>query len=119
PIGFGFGHWDGIGKYQDLDNNVSVDASGEITNANPDVAGTFNGTDELAQRLSGSTEVKQCIALQTIRYAFGRAEVESDACSLQNLYQAFASKGFSVKELMVSIAESDSFTHRRAVVAGQ
>jgi hypothetical protein len=118
PLGFGFGHYDGMGKYLDNENGQAIDAKGEVVAAGATLDGPFEGAIELAQKLASSGVVEPCFAVQVARYAFGRAETMTDACSLQDAYAAFESSGFQVRELMAAIARSDSFRLRRRVDAG-
>lgn len=118
PIGNGFGHYDGMGKYQDNENGNTIDAKGEVVSAGATLDGPFEGAVELAQRLASSGVVEPCFAVQVSRYAFGRAETMSDACSLQDAYATFVDSGFQIRELMAAIARSDSFRLRRRVDAG-
>jgi hypothetical protein len=118
PIGYGFGHYDGMGKYLDDENGQPIDANGEVVSAGPALDGPFSGAVELANKLASSGLVEPCFAVQLSRYALGRAETNSDACSLQASYAAFQNSGFQVRELMAAIARSDSFRLRRRVDAG-
>ena len=43
-------------------------------------------------QLSASHQVNQCFALQQMRYALLRSESDADACSAQQIYQAFSSQ---------------------------
>ncbi|HTM44083.1 MAG TPA: DUF1592 domain-containing protein, partial [Polyangiaceae bacterium] len=118
PIGFGFGHYDGMGKYLDNEGGLVIDAKGEVLGAGASLDGPFEGAVELANKLTTSGLVEPCFAVQLTRYAFGRAETMSDACSLQDTYAKFVASGFQVRDLMAAIARSDSFRMRRRVDAG-
>jgi len=118
PIGFGFSHYDAVGKYVNEDNGVAVDASGEVLEAAKELDGPFVGAVELSERIAGSDHVKACFSIQNFRYALGRAEVVADACSLQAAYDAFATNDFTLIELMVALTSSDSFRHRRKAEPG-
>lgn len=84
PIGFGFEHYDAVGRYRDVDGGKPVDARGELLGT--DVDGPFEGVPELADRLLQSEEVRTCVATQWFRYAFGRSEqTEADACTIDRL----------------------------------
>ncbi|MBC8133978.1 MAG: DUF1592 domain-containing protein, partial [Deltaproteobacteria bacterium] len=72
PIGFGFEHYDGIGRWRDKESGAPVDASGALSGT--DVDGPFNGAVELADRLAGSAAVARCYATQWFRFAYGRGE---------------------------------------------
>jgi hypothetical protein len=113
PIGFGFEHYDALGRYRETDEGQAVDASGEVL-ASEDADGAFVGVPELAERLAGSTQVRECVAVQWLRYAVGRTETYLDACSVAELQEDFASSGYDMRELLVAVVRSDAFRYRRA-----
>ena len=89
-----------------------VDTSGEVT-ATSDINGKFNGGAELAKLLARSEQVRDCAPTQWMRYALARPEAPEDTCSLQQLKRSFATSGGNLKELLVSLTQSDSFLHYR------
>lgn len=113
PIGFGFEHFDGIGRYRETEWGLPIDASGELIGT--DVDGSYNGAVELAQRLADSEQVKNCIVSQWFRFGYGRAETKEDTCSIDLIRQAFASADYDVKELIVALTMTDAFRYRRVV----
>src|SRR6187455_3176545 len=102
PLGFGFEAYDGIGRFRNSDGGRAVDASGELTGTS-DADGPFQGARELAQRLAGSRDVRDCAATQWYRFASGRLEGAGDACSLRALRAAFEATGGDVRELLVAL----------------
>ncbi|HVY49127.1 MAG TPA: DUF1592 domain-containing protein [Minicystis sp.] len=117
PIGFGFEHYDGIGEYRTMDQGQPVDASGEIYDS-VDADGPFVGAVQLAARLAGSDQVRQCYATEWFRFAYGRAETADDACSLARIQKGFADSGYKVKSLLVALTQTDAFRYRKAVTPG-
>jgi hypothetical protein len=113
PIGFGFEAYDGIGRFRDRDGGRAVDARGQLTDTDAD--GPFDGVPELAARLAGSAQVRDCAATQWFRFAFGRQEGPGDSCSLRALQAAFAAAGGDVRELLVALTTTDAFLHRPAL----
>lgn len=113
PIGFGFEHFDGIGRYRETEWGLAIDASGELLGT--DVNGTYDGVVELAQRLASSDQVKDCIVKQWFRFGYGRAETKEDTCSIDVIRQAFAAADYDVKELIVALTMTDAFRYRRMV----
>ena len=55
PVGFGFEHFDGIGRYREMDGVHPVDASGEVV-ASPSSDGLFVGIGELASLIVDDAE---------------------------------------------------------------
>ncbi len=113
PIGFGFEHYDGIGKYRTTDQGISVNATGSVSAS--DVDGPFDGAPELARKLAQSETVKGCIATQWFRYTMGRGETDADKCSLSSATQAFAAAKYDMRELLVAITVTDAFRYRMEV----
>lgn len=113
PIGFGFEHYDGIGRYLATEGGKPIDATGEIVGT--DVEGTFDGVTELRSKLARSQQVSDCVVRQWFRYGYGRAETDADRCTLDRLGRSFTASGRSFKELLVQLAVSDAFRFRRPV----
>jgi hypothetical protein len=114
PIGFGFEAYDGIGRFRTSDGGRAVDASGELVDTE-DADGPFRGARELADRLAGSRDVRDCAATQWYRFAFGRLEGPGDECSLRGLRAAFDAAGGDVRELLVALTTTEAFLHRPAL----
>jgi hypothetical protein len=112
PIGFGFSNYDAVGAYRTTEMGQPIDASGTITDDNPDVAGTFNGAVELGQKLAASATAQRCFALQMTRFALARVDTPADACSVNTVASAFESAGHDVGALMQNIVQSDAFQMR-------
>jgi hypothetical protein len=107
-FGFGFSHYDAIGRWRETDNGLAVNASGWIENTR-DANGAFNGAVELGQRLAKSAQVSDCASAQWYRYSLGLGAADVDGCSLAPIAKAFADSDGSLKELMITIATSDAF----------
>ena len=110
PLGFGFENYDAIGRWRDEENGAPIDARGDVR-ASLDSDGPFDGAVELAQRLSGSAEVSECMALHWFRYAAGREPTVFDDCSLAQINAEFSASGYDFDELMVAVVKSDAFRH--------
>jgi hypothetical protein len=132
-IGVGFGHFDATGWYQPTDANgfigsgapsasfPPIDASGSITAVPSDPQGlqaTYTDVNDLTTQLGNATQVRQCFALQEMRYAIGRVETADDACSAQQVYAGFSSSQFNVQQLLLAIIGSDVFRYRSVETVG-
>lgn len=111
PIGLGFETYDAIGKWRSSENGKPIDGSGELVQS--DVAGPFNGAVELAHKLAQSAEAQACLTTQWFRYAYGRAETESDTCTLATLRARLSAAGGSLPELLVALTQTDAFLYRK------
>jgi hypothetical protein len=109
PIGFGFEHYDGIGKFRNMDNGGTVDSSGSIALDGQDRK--FGDARELSGLLAKSPEVARCFATQWLRFAFQRPDSEADRASLDAVTNAFA-KGDNVTDLLVALTGSRTFRYR-------
>jgi hypothetical protein len=113
PIGFGFGNYDGIGRFQTTDGNQPIDVSGAIGGSMPtDIDGPFVGVQQLASKLLASTQVRQCMARQWFRYTMGRYEQAPDNCSMKSIVDAFEAANDSLNVLPQALVQSDAFLYR-------
>lgn len=113
PVGFGFEQLDAIGRLRTVENGKPVDASGQLLDSDdPALDGAFDGPAELSERLAGSEQTSDCMALQWFRFAMGREAGPLDACSLANAQRAFADSGGQIRELLVALTLTDAFQLR-------
>ena len=113
PIGFGFENYDGIGQWRTTDQGQPVDSSGTLTGT--DIDGNFAGAVDLAHKLAGSTEVRDCVATEWFRYAMGRGETADDMCSLDSLKQSFTASQADIRQLLVAVTQTTTFRYRNEV----
>jgi hypothetical protein len=114
-FGFGFSHYDAVGKWRESDNGLAVNASGWIANTR-DADGDFNGAVELGKRLAQSSQVSDCVASQWFRYSLGLGAADVPSCALAPVAKAFADRGGDLRELMIATVTSDAFRNRPEVV---
>jgi hypothetical protein len=105
--GFVFEHFDASGRYRATENGLPIDATGYL--ADTDIEGEIDGIPELADRLAASTQVHSCFIRQWFRYTFGRAETDSDRCTLNLLEQRFAESDGNLLELVIQFTQTDPF----------
>ncbi|MBX3126233.1 MAG: DUF1592 domain-containing protein [Polyangiaceae bacterium] len=118
PIGFGFEHYDAIGRHRTMDAGFPVDASGAIVGTEHTDA-EFVGARELAGLLASSPDVSACVASQWYRFAVGRGEAKEDECALASINETFAKSGGDIRELVVAIVTSEAFRYRPAMKESQ
>ena len=117
PIGFGFEHFDAIGRYREQEMipvpgrrggggggggrggpppiPLEIDAQGEIAglpNSN------FSGAKQLGAILADSPVCQECIVRQMFRYSYGRLETTSDEKTIDQLYEPVQGVGVQVQE---------------------
>jgi hypothetical protein len=116
PIGLTFENFDATGRWHDAEKSGSpVDAHGALINT--DVDSPVKNAIELTQKLAESKQVQKCVTVDWFRYANGRGEVMGDSCSIVRASQAFAASGGSLRELVLSMTQTDAFLYRVAADA--
>lgn len=110
PYGFSFEHYDAIGAWRDEDNGQPVDAASEVM-LDGDTVPVADAV-ELADVLAASEDVQKCYASHWIQYANGRPPAEQDEVLATRLARATIKDGLPVKELLVELVMSPSFTNR-------
>jgi hypothetical protein len=113
-FGFGFSHYDAVGKWRDTDNGLPVNAKGWIDGTR-DANGDFDGAVELGQRLAQSTQVSDCVASQWFRYSLGLGAADVETCALAPVAKTFADSGGDMQELMIATVTSTAFRNRPEV----
>jgi Protein of unknown function (DUF1592)/Protein of unknown function (DUF1588)/Protein of unknown function (DUF1595)/Protein of unknown function (DUF1587)/Protein of unknown function (DUF1585) len=114
PIGFGFENYDGLGRFLQKENGISIDSSGEVLSAG-DASGRFVGLVQLSRQLSKSELVRSCVTAQWFRYALGRTERAGDKGSIKVLKDAFSRSDFRVRDLLLAITQTDAFLYNPEV----
>lgn len=116
PVGFGFEHFDPVGRWRDTDAGAPIDAWGTLT----DVEGIGTGTAEdfatlhgLAAQLSRSEAAPACFTRQVWRFAVGR-DAEDGDCTTRRLARVFADAEHDVQTLILALVTSPEFRARRA-----
>lgn len=110
-IGLTFEHYDSLGRFREYDGEYRVDATGQLAGTDQD--GPVADAVELSTRLSQSRTVHDCYVRQWYRYAFGREATADDQPVLEALQEGFWASGGRIPELVVNIAASHAFRHRR------
>jgi hypothetical protein len=109
-FGFGFESYSASGAYQSKDHGLPVDATGHISGTDVDRA--FDGPLDLSNALAESRVVRKCATEQWVRYALGRAPVDTEDALVDKLTSSFMDDG-SVQKLLMDIAVAPSFRKRR------
>lgn len=118
-VGFTFERFDQFGRYRQTEHGLPVDESGEVLDSgDPILDGVVSGVSELATRMAVSPVVRDCVATQWYRYAMGRVEDASDACSLDDAKARFAASQGNFRELLLGIVMSEAFRYRPAQTGG-
>ena len=98
--------------WRDSDGGIAIDAHGTITGI--DAAGSFDGALQLATLLAASRDVQSCHVRKWMESGYGRALAAGDACSREQLEQAFAATGGNIRRLMIASPRPRPFLYRPA-----
>jgi hypothetical protein len=119
PAGFAFESFDEVGRFRTMDHGRPIDSSGTLELGLSDIDGSFATGDALLEKLGQSQTVRACFAEKFLDFALARSVSDpADACSIRALGETFGASG-DLKELVVSVAKSDSFRMRLAEGVGK
>jgi hypothetical protein len=111
PIGLGLENFDAVGLFRDTENNVLIDASGQV----PALSGPFSGPVELAQKVAESPQAKSCLSDHFMSYAYARTLSPADKCTVEFVQESFATSGYDVRAMLTAVSQSDAFLYLSAV----
>jgi hypothetical protein len=109
-VGFGFEHYDTMGRWRDFEAGKPVDASGEI-NGTQEIDGPFDGAVELGRRLANSRTVQTCVTRKWLQYALNLDPSMLTEDVVVPL-RGEATGGFNMRELLVRLVKSSTFRYR-------
>lgn len=113
PIGFGFEHYDAVGRWRADDDGVAVDASGEITGATAEPI-VFDGVGELAAALAEASEIRACYAHQWSTYVLGGVVADPGlACMAEAVDAGIADADGRLDAAVLALVATPGFTTRR------
>jgi hypothetical protein len=135
PVGFALENYDAVGLWRATENNVPIDASGEV----PDMPGgdfgdcpsgiacaekasgtkyqtPCNGScaTELAERLGRNAEIMACFPTKWLDFAYGQTLLGTDpddVCNRESLASSFIASGSNIKQMLVDISQTDGFLY--------
>jgi hypothetical protein len=109
PLGMAFETFDPVGKWRDRDQEQRIDARGKLVDGKE-----FNGIVELkALLLSRKDEFVRTFVEQMLAYALGRKLEFYDVPAVKRITQAVAQDDYRFSRVVVEVARSYPFRHRR------
>ena len=113
-VGYPFEIYDSIGAFRTTDAGKPVDPSGQLVGV-PGLPDTdVSDALEMMDVLADADATRSCTATQFFRSGFGRdPEVDADACLTDDLVELLVESDGDLQELMVGLARSTDFRHRR------
>jgi len=112
PVGLVFENFDAIGQWREQEQGQPIDVSGDLTST--DVAGAIVGVVPMTAKLAQSQQVQSCFVRQWFRFAFGRAESDSDDPRINTIVGGFASTKGKVQDLLVALTTTPDFRYLAA-----
>jgi hypothetical protein len=113
PLGVPFEGIDAVGRERTQDENgrtLSLAGSIDFT---ADADGPVSNGVELVTRFAASQEVSQCFVTQLGRFMRGHQETTATACSDYRLNEAYRRSGGDMREVLVTMTQTDDFLYRR------
>ncbi|MCX4245205.1 DUF1592 domain-containing protein [Paraliomyxa miuraensis] len=112
PIGFGFEHFDHVGRYRADESGLPIDATGNmLVDVHADPL-TFDGLTELAEVAADAPEVTDCISGLMASYYYGGAGGET--CLAEEARDRLVAEEIGLFEYTVQLAGTDHFVQRAA-----
>ena len=108
PVGLGLENFDGIGRWRDTENDVTIDASGDLDGT------TFDDPWELAVVVREHPDLGPCFTTKLYDYAVGRGADEGEEDLQDWLSVEFEISGFAVPDLMLATVMSPGFRNAGA-----
>ena len=107
-----FENFDAIGQWREQEQGQPIDVSGELTYT--DVTGAIVGVVPMTAKLAQSQAAATCFVRQWFRFAFGRAESDSDDPRIATITSGFETAKGKVQELMIGLTTTPDFRYLAA-----
>lgn len=112
PIGFGFEHFDPIGRFRQDEHGLAIDASGMLS-AVDGQDHPFSTLPELAAVVADSETARTCFVKQTFRFTTGAPDSPDTACVVSDVAQRFDASGGDMKSLLVDVVGAAASMERK------
>ena len=113
PLGYPFEIYNHAGFLRVEDHGSEPDGSSILRRMpDPNLNGPVRDAVELSEKLADSDYARQCFLRQVFRYFMGREEVLRDACTLEEMNQAYIESDGSLVEVLIALFQSESFQYR-------
>ncbi|HET9953866.1 MAG TPA: DUF1592 domain-containing protein [Polyangiaceae bacterium] len=110
PVGFAFEQFDAVGRFRELENGVTIDASGSMELDGQPLQFADAGT--LVEALANSEEARRCYARHWLEFASGRAISGSDDPAVTAQLDELSQSGLSIRDIALRIAGAAEFAQR-------
>ena len=109
PMGFGFEHYDEVGRYRELDGGLPIDSASYVPDDGDGHLFDFANQEELAQGLAQQKLPYECTTGYLSTYIYGGPE----ACLGETKRPAFIAQNLSFLDYLASLASEPHFSQRR------
>jgi hypothetical protein len=109
PLGYAFEHYDAIGAWRTTDNGQPVDSHATVVFPSERIE--FDDAVALSGILAQRPQVRDCMSAHWLRYLLRRQELPQESATVDAL-AAFYRQADDLRELMVAVVRSKTFTHR-------
>lgn len=107
PPGFALENYDAVGLWRAQENDVTIDASGQLAVLDA----PFDGPVELVQQIAAQPETQACFAEHWLTYAYGRTLEAADSCTRSSVEAAFAASNYDIRSLLLALTQTDAFLY--------
>ena len=107
PVGLVFENYDPVGLYRTHENNVLIDATGEL----PGPGIPVNNALELVSAIADDPRTHQCFAYNWSNFAYGKTMGASEACINDAITIKFSESGNNVQSLLLELTQTDAFLY--------
>jgi hypothetical protein len=110
PIGFGFEHFDYVGRYRDAEDGLPIDSTGYVLDAQGNKSLTFDGATDLATQLAADPDVTDCVSGLMSEYIYAGGGGVS--CLAETARGGFDKGQFGLVEYLAELATERQFSER-------
>jgi hypothetical protein len=104
PLGFTFEHYDAIGKYRELDNDLPIDATGEFEDE------SFDGAQDLANYVAEDPRFTACMTDRFFAFAAGHVPADGEN-EVMKLVTGDLRDHYRFQQMVLDIVTSNAFRY--------
>jgi len=110
PIGFGFEHFDYVGRYRADESGLTIDSTGYALDDQGNKALTFDGQADLAAKLAADPAVTDCVSGLMSEYVY--AGGGGVGCLAETARNGLAAGKFGLLEYLAQLSTERQFSER-------
>jgi hypothetical protein len=110
PIGFGFEHFDELGRYRANEGGLPIDTTGYVLDDAGKKALTFDGATDLATQLASDPAVTDCVSGLISEYVYAGGGGVS--CLAETARTALGKGQFGLVEYLAQLSTEPQFSQR-------